>query len=114
MLTADDVRTATDTLSRLTDYLRDTPDPGQALALMEPLLDEYTGLPIQLGDTLRAFARAILDHPDTPHSTALHTRIADLRTAAWQQTDQYDLHYTLDELKALLAKAPEPESCSCR
>ncbi|WP_229859871.1 hypothetical protein [Streptomyces poonensis] len=114
MLTANDVRTATDILSRLTEYLRDTPDPGQVLTLMEPLLDEYTGLPIQLGDTLRAFARAVLDHPDTPHSAALHTLIAELRTAAWQQTDQYDLHYTLDELKALLATAPEPEGCSCR
>lgn len=114
MLTADDIRTATDTLARLTEYLRDTPDPGQALALIEPLLDEYTGLPIQLGDTLRAFARAILDHPDTHHSPALHTLIAELRTAAWQQTDQYDLHYTLDELKALLTKAPTQEHCSCR
>ncbi|MER6566961.1 hypothetical protein ABT288_12380 [Streptomyces sp. NPDC001093] len=114
VVTADDVRTATDTLSRLTEYLRDAPDPGQALTLMEPLLDEYTGLPIQLGDTLRAFARAVLDHPETPHGPALHTLVAELRTAAWQQTDQYDLHYTLDELRSLLAAAPGPERCSCR
>ncbi|MGW2051633.1 hypothetical protein ACWCPF_41850 [Streptomyces sp. NPDC001858] len=38
----------------------------QALALVEPLLDGYTGLPVQLADTLRALARAIQEHPDTP------------------------------------------------
>jgi uncharacterized membrane protein YccC len=113
-LTPDDIHTVTQTLSRLTEYLREGPDPDQALALVEPLLDEYTGIPIQLGDTLRAFARAVLDHPDTPHTPDLHTLIAELRTAAWEQTDQHTLHYTLDELRTLLRTTPEPEDCACR
>jgi hypothetical protein len=45
-LTPDTIRAATDTLCRLTEYLRENPDPKEALALVEPLLDEYTGLPI--------------------------------------------------------------------
>ncbi|GGS92781.1 hypothetical protein [Streptomyces chromofuscus] len=115
-LTPDDVHTATETLSRLTEYLRDTPDPGEALALVEPLLDEYAGIPIQLGDTLRALARTVLDHPDTPRTPDLHVLVAKLRTAAWEQTDQHTLHYALDNLRALLTSASPntPEYCWCR
>jgi hypothetical protein len=112
--TPDDIRHAAETLSQLTEYLRTNPDLRTALALMEPLLDEYAGLPIQLGDTLRTFARAVLDHPETPRTPDLHTLIAELRTAAWDQTDQHNLHYTLDELRTLLRTTPEPEGCSCR
>ncbi|NJQ03322.1 hypothetical protein [Streptomyces zingiberis] len=115
-LTPDDIHTATETLSRLTEYLHDAPDPGEALALVEPLLDEYTGLPVQLGDTLRALARAVLDHPDTPRTPETHLLIAELRTAAWEQTDQHTLHYLLDDLRTLLANdSPSTPECSrCR
>ncbi|MGW7423632.1 hypothetical protein ACWGJB_26950 [Streptomyces sp. NPDC054813] len=115
-LTPDDVHTATETLSRLTEYLRDDPDPGEALALVEPLLDEYTGIPVQLGDTLRALARAVLDHPDTPRTPDLHRLVAELRDAAWEQTDQHTLHYALDDLRTLLTSATSntPEYCRCR
>ncbi|MFJ8676340.1 hypothetical protein [Streptomyces sp. NPDC093589] len=110
----DDVRTATETLSQLTEYLREDPDLGEALALIEPLLDEYTGLPIQLGDTLRALARAVLADPDIPNRTAVHALVDDLRTAAWEQTDQHTLHYTLDNLRTLLqqgCEAQEDRTC---
>ncbi|MBN3933024.1 hypothetical protein IQ279_26045 [Streptomyces verrucosisporus] len=100
--TPDDLRIVTETLSRLTEYLRDAPEPGEALTLVEPLLDEYTGIPVQLGDALRALARTVLDHPGTPRTPDLHTLVAELRTAAWEQTDQHDLHYTLDDLHLLL------------
>ncbi|CAM5570194.1 hypothetical protein [Streptomyces aurantiogriseus] len=115
-LTPDDIHAATETLSRLTDYLRDDPDPSEALALVEPLLDEYTGIPVQLGDTLRALARAVVDHPDTLRSPNLHGLVDELRTAAWEQTDQHTLHYVLDDLRTLLANnSPNMPECSrCR
>lgn len=104
--TVDDIRTATETLSRLTEHLRDAPDLDEAITLMEPLLDEYTGLPVQLGDTLRAFARTVLTDLDTPNRTFVHTLVEDLRAAAWEQTDQHTLHYTLDNLRTVLGSAP--------
>ncbi|WP_030958064.1 hypothetical protein [Streptomyces sp. NRRL S-378] len=115
-LTPDTIRTATETLSLLTDYLRESPDPEEALALVEPLLDEYTGLPVQLADTLRALARAVQDHPDTPRTVEVGLLITDLRTAAWEQADQHSLHYVLDGLRGLYgsAVATEPECGSCR
>ncbi|MFH8591535.1 hypothetical protein [Streptomyces rimosus] len=115
-LTPDAIHTATETLSRLTDYLRDSPDPQQALALVEPLLDEYTGLPVQLADALRALARAVQEHPDTPRSLEADLLVMELRTAAWQQADQHTLHYVLDDLRALHASAcgTEAECGPCR
>ncbi|MEU8784822.1 hypothetical protein [Streptomyces sp. NPDC048637] len=108
--TADAIRTATETLSQLTEHLRENPGLDEALALMEPLLDEYTGLPMQLGDSLRALARAVLAHPDIPNRTAVHTLVEDLRTAAWEQTDQHTLHYTLDNLRTLVRSVTSTEA----
>ncbi|MFK0121165.1 hypothetical protein [Streptomyces sp. NPDC090994] len=121
-LTVNDIHHATETLSKLTEHLRDAPDPVEALALVEPLLDEYTGLPVQFGDTLRALARVIADHPDTPRAPALRLLVAELRSAAWEQSDQHALHYVLDDLRSLLAEpecsgadgCPTPECCRCR
>jgi hypothetical protein len=95
------IRTLAETLSDLTDYLREGPNPVEALALVEPLLDEHTGLPAQLAHTLRALARAIQEHPDTPRIPQLALLITALRTAAWEQTDQHTLHYVLDDLRDL-------------
>lgn len=113
--TLDDIRTATETLAELTEYLRENPEPAEALALAEPLLDEYMGLPVQLADTLRALARAVLDHPDTTHTLDVHLAAAELRSAAWEQADQHSLHYVLDDLRTLLDTAPTagPEGYSC-
>ncbi|MFI0776170.1 hypothetical protein [Streptomyces sp. NPDC021212] len=115
-LTPDTIRTATETLTGLTDYLRDSPDPVEALALVEPLLDESTGLPVQLADTLRALARAVQDHPDTPRGKATNLLVDELRTAAWELTDQHTLHYALDDLRALYGSvgASGPGGCWCR
>ncbi|BCM71247.1 hypothetical protein EASAB2608_06581 [Streptomyces sp. EAS-AB2608] len=116
-LTPDTIHAATETLSRLTAYLRNDPDPDQALALVEPLLDEYTGLPVQLADTLRALARTVHHHrPDTPHSKEVDLLLRELRTAAWEQSDQHTLHYVLDDLRSLYArKSPSEPGCgSCR
>ncbi|MEV5506548.1 hypothetical protein [Streptomyces orinoci] len=114
-LTPDTIRTATETLCDLTAYLREEPDLDEALALVEPLLDEYTGIPIQLGDTLRALARVVQSHPSTPRTAEVALLIQELRDAAWEQTDQYHLHYVLDNLRRLYAQAPPaPGCCRCR
>ena len=113
-LTPDTIHTATETLSELTDYLRENPDPAEALALVEPLLDEYTGLPIQLADTLRALARALQEAPDVPRTAQVDLLITELRTAAWEQADQHTLHYVLDDLRDLYGSASESEPGCCR
>ncbi|MFD8064210.1 hypothetical protein ACFXA0_24135 [Streptomyces cyaneofuscatus] len=114
--TPDTIRTLTETLADLTDYLRENPDVDEALALVEPLLDEYTGLPVQFADTLRALARAIQEHPDVPRTAQVDLLVAELRTAAWEQTEQHSLHYVLDDLRDLYGSsvAREPECCRCR
>ncbi|MGW2822114.1 hypothetical protein ACWC24_14045 [Streptomyces sp. NPDC001443] len=112
--TSHDIHNTAGALSRLTEYLRNEDlDPCEVLALVEPLLDEYTGTPVQLGDTLRALARAVADHPDTPRSPNLRMLVAQLRTAAWEQTDRHVLHYVLDDLRILLVNT-SPSAPECR
>ena len=115
-LTADTIRTAPQTLSDLTDHLRENPDPVEALALVEPLLDEYTGLPVQLADTLRALARALQGHRDVPRTAQVDLLITELRTAACEQADQHTLHNVLDDLRDLYDSAgtSEPGCGRCR
>ncbi|MFB7404132.1 hypothetical protein ACFC36_00700 [Streptomyces rubiginosohelvolus] len=114
-LTPDAIRTLTETLADLTDYLRENPDLDEALALVEPLLDEYTGLPVQFADTLRALARAIQEHPGAPRTAQVDLLVTELRTAAWEQADQHTLHYVLDDLRDLYGSATAPEGCCwCR
>ncbi|WP_198358308.1 hypothetical protein [Streptomyces fildesensis] len=114
--TLDAIRTVTETLSRLTAYLRDKPDPQEAFALVAPLLDECTGIPVQFGDILRAFARSLQEHPGTPRSRDVSVLVDELRAAAWEQSDQHTLHYSLDHVRALIDNAPEtkPEGGECR
>ncbi|MFG3151417.1 hypothetical protein ACGF7W_05145 [Streptomyces sp. NPDC048219] len=113
--TPDALSTLTDTLSDLTAYLRDNPDPAEALALIEPLLDEYTGLPVQFADTLRALARTVQEHQIAASAAHVSLLVAELRTAAWEQSDQHTLHYVLDELRALHQAAQgDPECGACR
>lgn len=113
--TPDTLRALTETLSDVTEYLRESPDPAEALALVEPLLDEYTGLPVQLADTLRALARTVQEHHAISRTGHVDLLIAELRSAAWEQTDQHALHYVLDELRALHDDAESEQGCSrCR
>lgn len=113
--TPDALSTLTETLSDVTEYLRENPDPAEALALVEPLLDEYTGLPVQFADTLRALARTVQEHQAIPRTAHVTLLLAELRTAAWEQTDQHTLHYVLDELRALHDDAESGQGCSrCR
>ncbi|MFJ4972479.1 hypothetical protein [Streptomyces sp. NPDC088755] len=114
-LTPDTIRTLTEALADLTDYLRENLDLDEALALVEPLLDEYTGLPVQFADTLRALARAIQEHPSAPRTAQVDLLVTELRTAAWEQADQHTLHYVLDDLRDLYGSASTAERCCwCR
>jgi hypothetical protein len=108
-LTPETIRTATETLSHLAEYLRDNPEPDEALALVEPLLDEYTGIPVQLADVLRALARAVQEHPDTPRTAERDILNMELRTAASEQADQHTLHYVVDDLRALYTSSSGTE-----
>ncbi|MFF7290758.1 hypothetical protein [Streptomyces griseorubiginosus] len=75
---------------------------------------KYTGLPVQLADTLRALARALQEHPDVPRTAQIDLLITELRTAAWEQADQHALHYVLDDLRDLYGRAAESEPGGCR
>ncbi|MFF6813445.1 hypothetical protein ACFZAG_26705 [Streptomyces sp. NPDC012403] len=71
--------------------------------------------PVQLADTLRALARTVQEHQAIPRTAHVNLLIAELRTAAWEQTDQHTLHYVLDELRALHDDAESEQGCSrCR
>ncbi|MEU8592344.1 hypothetical protein AB0D07_01215 [Streptomyces globisporus] len=114
-LTPETIRTLTETLADLTDYLRENPDLDEALALVEPLLDEYTGLPVQFADTLRALARAIQEQTSAPRTAQVDLLVTELCTAAWEQADQHTLHYVLDDLRDLHGSASTAERCCwCR
>ncbi|MET8218765.1 hypothetical protein [Streptomyces hirsutus] len=113
--TPSDIHAAAQTLARLTEYLRENPEPAEALGLIEPLLDEYTGVPVQLADALRALARVVQEHPATPHTIETDLLVQELRSAAWEQADQHTLHYALDDPRGLYRKASEtlPEYGLC-
>ncbi|MGW3862547.1 hypothetical protein ACWEDZ_13785 [Streptomyces sp. NPDC005047] len=113
--TPDRLSILTDTLADLTEYLRGNPDPAEALALIEPLLDEYTGLPVQFADTLRALARTVQEHQTGVGAAHVSLLVAELRTAAWEQSDQHTLHYVLDELRVLHQGSDDEPGCGrCR
>ncbi|MFJ7969473.1 hypothetical protein [Streptomyces sp. NPDC096324] len=84
-LALDTMLTLPETLSDLTDHLCENPDPVEVRALIEPLLDEYTGLPVRLADTLCSLARAVQEHPDTSCPAQVDLLITELRTAASEQ-----------------------------
>lgn len=116
VVTPQDIRAAADTLSQFTSYLRDAPDLAEALSLAEPLLDEDTGIPVQLGDTLRALARVLESHLGPSCPPRIFHLVNDLREAGWAQSDQHMLHYVLDAVSTQLAAAPSaPPKCDrCR
>ncbi|MEU9411683.1 hypothetical protein AB0E08_39130 [Streptomyces sp. NPDC048281] len=86
------IRTLPETFTDLTDYLREDPDPTQALA------------------------RAVLENPDTLCAPEGDLLITKLRTAAWELADQHTLHDVLNDLRALYGSSPTSEQKSrlCR
>ncbi|MFJ4918436.1 hypothetical protein [Streptomyces sp. NPDC088725] len=116
VLTPDTVRAATETASRLTDFLRDTPDPEEALALVETLLDQDGASPSSSPTRCGALARSVQYHPDTPHTAEVDLLITELRTTAREQADQHTVHYALDGVRPLFEEnsSTKPGGCWCR
>ncbi|MEU5619125.1 hypothetical protein AB0L83_05610 [Streptomyces sp. NPDC052071] len=114
--TPETIRTLTETLSDLTDYLRENPDPAQALALVEPLVHDYAGAPVQIADILRALVRALQDHPEAPHIRHTDSLFQELLGAASELEDQHTLHYALEDIRALYPRSctGEPGCARCR
>ncbi|MDX3372229.1 hypothetical protein PV387_40695 [Streptomyces sp. ME02-6987-2C] len=104
-LTPDTIRAATDTLARLFAYLREDPDPRQARALVEPLLDQHPHLPVMLGDALHALA-------GTAPTDPLTTRTAEQEQAA-QRAHNY-VAYRLAEMYDSINARRDRACCRCR
>lgn len=92
---------ATSTLDRLMRYLRSEPPAADALPLLAPLLDENTGVPILLGDLLRAAARIVSRQAAVPWSDETRDVISTLREAAQEIADWHILHWEIQRLSGL-------------
>ncbi|CAL2073600.1 conserved protein of unknown function [Streptomyces murinus] len=98
-LLPDQVVQATGTLAEVKEYLRAGPPVAETLPLLAPLLDEYTGVPMLLGDILRAAARLVSEQADRPAPDEIRQIIDGLRKAAQESTDWHTLHWDIRDLK---------------
>ncbi|TFI21338.1 hypothetical protein [Streptomyces sp. 4R-3d] len=105
---AHQIAQATNTLDQLKHYLRDEPPLTDTLPLLAPLLDENTGVPILLGDILRAVARIVSRQTAIPWTDETRDVISTLRVAAQEITDQHALHWDIERLNARLNHAQQP------
>ncbi|MFE9407442.1 hypothetical protein ACFYN0_01360 [Streptomyces sp. NPDC006704] len=96
--TADQITQATTTLAQVKDFLRTDPPAADALPLLAPLLDENTGVPMLLGDILRAAARVISPQATGPQADEIREIIDGLREAAQEITDWHVLHWDIQRL----------------
>ncbi|MFJ8794574.1 hypothetical protein [Streptomyces sp. NPDC102462] len=87
-LTQDTIRTAAETFSHHSDHLHDSPEPDEAFALVEPLLD-------------------VPGHTSQPRSRSRDHRVARRRVGTG---DQHTLHYVLDDLHALHGSAADTDA----
>ncbi|WP_435124606.1 hypothetical protein [Actinacidiphila sp. bgisy144] len=101
---------ATATLDQVKRYLRTGPPLADALHLLEPLLDEDSGVPILLGDILRGASRLVSEQTDHPMDHEVRLTMRALREAAEQATDWYTLHYDIQQLTGRLLPAAETAS----
>lgn len=114
-LTPDTIRTLTETLSDLTDYLRENPDPVEASPSSSPSSTNTRACPSS-SPTPCAPLPAPYRNTRTRRAPRVDLLITELRTAAWEQTDQHTLHYVLDDLRDLYgsSSASEQGCCWCR
>lgn len=98
---AHQITEATSTLDQLKHYLRSEPPAADALPLLAPLLDENTGVPILLGDVLRAAARIVSRQAAVPWSDETRDVISTLRETAQEITDWHILHWDIQRLSGL-------------
>ncbi|MEV4997427.1 hypothetical protein [Streptomyces niveus] len=92
---------ATSTLDQLKHYLRSEPPAADALPLLALLLDENTGVPILLGDVLRAAARIVSRQAAVPWTDETRDIVSTLREAAQEITDWHILHWDIQRLSGL-------------
>lgn len=93
------IRQATDTLAELKNYFRTRPSLDQALPLLTCLLDEDEGVPILLGDILRASTHIVSEHFGHPRSDAVRQAVEAFRAAAQEATDWHVLHWDVRRLR---------------
>ncbi|EST31645.1 hypothetical protein [Streptomyces niveus] len=103
---AHQITEATSTLDQLKHYLRTEPPLTDTLPLLTPLLDENTGVPILLGDILRAAARVITQQ-DAHHPMDDDVRqiTHELREAAREITEWHALHWDMQRLNSTFPQA---------
>ncbi|KUM99916.1 hypothetical protein AQI95_35980 [Streptomyces yokosukanensis] len=102
------VAQATATLAHVKDYLRTYPPVPDVLPLLALLLDEDTGVPILLGDILRAAARSVSQQTDQPVNDTMRRSIDSLRDAAQEATDWHVLHWDVQRLRDLASSPVDP------
>ncbi|MEV8426422.1 hypothetical protein [Streptomyces niveus] len=99
-LNAYQIAEATNTLDQLKHYLRNDPPAADALPLLVPLLNENTGVPMLLGDILRAAARIVSRQAAVPWTDETRDIISTLREAAQEITDWHILHRGIQRLSS--------------
>ncbi|MFB8352946.1 hypothetical protein [Streptomyces niveus] len=98
---AHQITAATGTLDQLKHFLRSEPPVADALPLLAPLLNENTGVPILLGDILRAAARTVAQQTDHSLDDEVRQIVHGLREAAQEITDWHILHWDIQRLSRL-------------
>ncbi|MFG3154027.1 hypothetical protein ACGF7W_18525 [Streptomyces sp. NPDC048219] len=104
---ADDVAQATATLAQVQNYLHTDPSVADVLPLLAVLLDQDTGVPILLGDTLRSAARLVAQEAKAD-SDEIRLIVAGLREAAQEATDWHVLHWDVQRLQSQFSQAADP------
>ncbi|MFC8708865.1 MULTISPECIES: hypothetical protein [unclassified Streptomyces] len=99
----DTVVQATQALVQVKEYLLRKPPVADTLPLLAPLLDEDTGVPMLLGDILRAAARLVSEQADRPATDEIRRIIDGLRDAAQEATDWHVLHWDIPGLRSHFA-----------
>ncbi|AJC55079.1 hypothetical protein [Streptomyces sp. 769] len=111
-LTPDRVRLATRTLADLAAYLRTGPSLADTLPLLVSVLHETDGIPVVLGDILRASARIVTEQATLPLSEESRQAVGAFREAAQDVTDWHVLHWDVqrlyDQFSARPADTPGP------
>ncbi|KPC62722.1 hypothetical protein ADL29_18145 [Streptomyces chattanoogensis] len=97
---------ATRTLADLADYLRTGPSLADTLPLLVPLLHETGGIPIVLGDILRAATRIVTQQATLPWSEETRQAVGAFHEAAQDVTDWHVLHWDVRRLYGQFGARP--------
>ncbi|MFD6989293.1 hypothetical protein [Streptomyces sp. NPDC059943] len=104
--TAEQIQQASRILAGLVTHLREEPPLPGVVPLLAPLLDENTGVPMLLGDVLRAAARIVSRQAAVPWTDETRDIVSTLREAAQEITDWHILHGDIQRLSNQSPQAP--------